>query len=72
MDRPTNLSIDYLDLLPSLCDGVLSKSVGFEELPDEILIEILLKTDDLDAYRTEKTRNTSINFQKEFLTYYLS
>ena len=30
MDRPTNLSIDYLDLLP-----------------DEILLEILIKTDDL-------------------------
>ena len=32
MDRPTNLSIDYLDLLP-----------------DEILLEILIKTDDLET-----------------------
>ena len=49
MDSPSNSSVDYLNFLPSQSDGVLSKSLGFDELPDELLLEILLKTDNLDT-----------------------
>lgn len=50
-----------INTLSSRSDDVLSKSLGFDELPDETLFNILLETDDLDTLsswcRTSKRIN---------------